>query len=308
MKAIQINNYGDNSLLQYVEVPIAQPHSNQILVKLNASSVNPIDYKIRSGFMSQVLKKEFPFTLGWEGAGIITEVGSNVNSYKVGDEVMVMPNFMQGGTYAEYVTVSEQEVVSKPKNLSFNKASTIPFSIGTAYISLIEDAQIKEGQKILIHGAGGSVGQMAVQIAKIMGLYVIGTATGNKITELIDLGIDKVIDYKTSNFSEELQNLDVILDLVGGETLQKSYPLLKKGGSIISATQPPEESELEKHGITGKMTFTYNNAAYFKQIIQWLEEGLITVKAPQVFKLSEAKEALSLVENRKATSKIVFEF
>lgn len=308
MKAVQINNYGDNSNLQGVEVPVPQSNPNEVLVKLKASSVNPVDYKIRSGFMAGMLKKEFPFTLGWEGAGIITEVGSNVTSFKVGDEVMVMPNFKQGGTYAEYVTVNEQEVVPKPKTLSFKEASIIPFSIGTAYTSLIEDAQIVKGQKILIHGAGGAVGQMAVQIAKISELYVIGTATGDNVNELLALGIDQVIDYRTSDFSEELKNLDVILDLVGGETLAKSYPLLKEGGTIISTTQPPEETELKKHRISGKMTFTHNNADKFKQINKWLDEGLIKIKSPQVFKLSQAKEALSLVENRKAKSKIVFEF
>ncbi len=306
MKAIQINNYGDNSLLQSVEVSIPNPKSNQVLVKLKASSVNPVDYKIRSGFMAGMLKKEFPFTLGWEGAGIITEIGSNVNSFKIGDEVMVMPNFMEGGTYAEYVAVNEQEVVPKPKAISFNEAATVPFSIGTSYTSLIEDVQLTKGQKLLIHGAGGAVGQMAVQIAKNNGLYVIGTASGEKIKDLQDLGIDQVIDYRTTDFSEELQNLDVVLDLVGGETLAKSYALLKKGGTILSTTQPLDESELNKHGVSGKMTLFSNNGDKFKQINKWLNEGLIKVKPPQVFELSQAQEALSLVENRTAKSKIVF--
>ncbi|UII26755.1 NADP-dependent oxidoreductase [Fulvivirga maritima] len=308
MQAIQINEYGDNSVLKSVQIQDPKPTANQVLVKLKASSVNPVDYKIRSGFMAGMLKKEFPFTLGWEGAGIITEVGSDVSSFHAGDEVMVMPNFMEGGTYAEYVAVNESEVVPKPKALSFSEASTIPYSIGTAYISLIEDAQITQGQKILIHGAGGAVGQMAVQIAKNNGLYVIGTASGEKIKELQELGINQVIDYRTTDFSEELQNLDVILDLVGGETLAKSYALLNKGGTIISTTQPLEKSELSKHGVSGKMTFFSNNGDKFKHINKWLNEGLIKVKAPQIFKLSHAMEALSLVENRKAESKVVFEF
>lgn len=308
MQAIQIKKYGDNSVLKSVQIPIPKPTPNQVLVKLKASSVNPVDYKIRSGFMAGMLAKEFPFTLGWEGAGLITEIGSEVNTLQVGDEVMVMPHFMEGGTYAEYVAVNEQEVAPKPKALTFNEASTIPFSIGTAYTSLIEDAQIAKGQKLLIHGAGGAVGQMAVQIAKIIGLYVIGTATGEKIKELQALGIDQVIDYQTTDFSKAVQHMDVILDLVGGETLAKSYPLLKKGGSIISTTQPPVETELNKHGIAGKMTFTSNNADKFKQINKWLDEGMIKVKSPLIFKLSDAVEALSLVENRSAKSKVVFEF
>lgn len=308
MQAIQIEEYGDNSVLKSVQIEIPKPKPDQVLVKLKASSVNPVDYKIRSGFMAGMLKKEFPFILGWEGAGVITEIGKDVNTFQPGDEVMVMPNFMEGGTYAEYVAVNEQEVVPKPEALSFIEASIIPFSIGTAYISLIEDAQIAKGQKLLIHGAGGAVGQMAVQIAKIIGLYVIGTATGENINELNNLGIDQVIDYRKTDFSKELQSLDVVLDLVGGETLAKSYPLLRKGGTLISTTQPPAESELNKYGISGKMTFTINNTDKFKQINKWLNEGLIKVKSPQIFKLSDAIDALSLVENRKAKSKFVFEF
>lgn len=308
MKAVQINKYGDNSVLEYVETSIPKALPNQVLVKLKASSVNPVDFKIRSGFFSGQMTKVFPFTLGWEGAGIIAEVGKESTLYKIGDEVMLMPNFMQGGTYADYVAVNENEIMHKPKVLSFAEASIIPFSLGTAYTALIEDAAINSGQKILIHGAGGAVGQMAVQIAKNKGLFVIGTATGDNIKELLDLGIDQVIDYATTDFSADLKELDIILDLVGGETLAKSYAMLKKGGVIISTTQPPNNSELEKYGIIGKMTLTKFEAKKFEEVTHWIEEGKIKVKKPQVYDLSEGKEALSLVENRKSKSKIVFEF
>jgi NADPH:quinone reductase-like Zn-dependent oxidoreductase len=308
MKAVQINKYGDNSVLENVEISIPKLLPNQVLVKLKASSVNPVDYKIRSGFFSGQMTKTFPFTLGWEGAGIITEIGQEITLYKIGDEVMLMPNFMQGGTYAEYVAVNENEIMLKPKMLSFAEASIIPFSLGTAYTALIDDAEIKSGQKILIHGAGGAVGQMAVQIAKNKGLYVIGTASGDTIKELLNLGIDQVIDYVATDFSAELNDLDIILDLVGGETLAKSYALLKKGGVIISTTQPPNNLELEKFGITGKMTLTKFDAKKNEEITHWIEESKILIKKPQVYNLSEAKEALSLVEKRKSKSKIVFEF
>jgi len=308
MKAVQINQYRDNSVLENVEISIPKALPNQVLVKLKASSVNPVDFKIRSGFFSGQMTKPFPFTLGWEGAGIITEVGKEITLYKIGDEVMLMPNFMQGGTYAEYVAVNGNEIMHKPQVLSFAEASIIPFSLGTAYTALIEDAAIRSGQKILIHGAGGAVGQMAVQIAKNKGLFVIGTATGANIKELLDLGIDQVIDYATTDFSTELKDLDVILDLVGGQTLAKSYAILKKGGTIISTTQPPNKLELDKFSITGKMTITKLEAKKFEEVTHWIQEGKIKVKKPHVYDLSEAKEALSLVENRRSKSKIVFEF
>ncbi len=308
MKAVQINQYGDNSVLENIDISVPTALPNQVLVKLKASSVNPVDYKIRSGFFAGQMTKNFPFTLGWEGAGIITELGEEIGQFKIGDEVMFMPNFMQGGTYAEYVAINENEILHKPKSISFTEASIVPASLGTAYTALIEDGEIKNAQKILIHGAGGAVGQMAVQIAKNKGLFVIGTATGSIITELLDLGIDQVIDYATTDFSKAVKDLDVILDLVGGETLAKSYPLLKKGGTIISTTQPPNIAELEKFGITGKMTLTRLNAEKFNEAIQWIEDGKIKIKKPQIYNLANAKEALSLVENRKSKSKIVFEF
>ncbi|PWJ57839.1 NADPH:quinone reductase-like Zn-dependent oxidoreductase [Dyadobacter jejuensis] len=308
MKAIQIKQYGDNSVLEQVDIaiPKAQPH--QVVVQIKASSVNPVDYKIRSGFLAGQLTKTFPFTLGWEGAGIVTEVGEAVTLYKPGDEVMLMPNFMQGGTYAAYVAVNENEVTPKPKSISFTDASIIPFSLGTAYTALVEDAAIKNGQKILIHGAGGAVGQMAVQIAKNSGLSVIGTATGENLQELLALGIDQVIDYTKADFSSVLHDLDVVLDLVGGETLAKSYSIVKKGGVIVSTTQPPNPSALEKYGLTGKMTLTRMEPNKFSEVIGWLEQGKIKVKKPWIYDLSRAQEALSMVESRKAKSKIVFEF
>lgn len=308
MRAIQIRKYGDNSVLEQVEIPIPQPMPNQVLVQLKSSSVNPVDFKIRSGFLSSVLPKTFPFTLGWEGSGIITKVGNEVKKYKEGDEIMLMANFMQGGTYAEYVAVNAEEIMLKPKFLSFAEASIIPFSLGTAYTALIEDAQIKKGQQILIHGAGGAVGQMAIQIAKVAGLKVVGTATGNNLQEIISLGVDIAIDYNNTDFSTVVKDVDVVLDLVGGDTLNKSYALVNKGGIIVSTTQPPNPAELNKHSISGKMTQTRANPIMFDKISEWLEAEKIKVKQPQAFPFSNAKEALSLVENRKTQSKIVLEF
>jgi NADPH:quinone reductase-like Zn-dependent oxidoreductase len=307
MKAIQINQYGDNSILEEVEISIPKLLANQVLVKLKSSSVNPVDYKIRSGFLSKQLTRSFPFTLGWEGAGIIIDVSEPNSTHKKGDEIILMPNFMQGGTYAEYVAVNENEIMNKPPNISFNEASIIPFSLGTAYSALIEDAEIKSQQRILIHGAGGAVGQMAVQIAKSEGLYVIGTATGENINELKHLGIDQVIDYLKTDFSTELSDLDVVLDLVGGETLLKSYAIVKKGGTIVSTTQPPSENELLRFGISGKMTQTKFELNKYKKLLRWIEEGKIKIKSPEVYSFSKAKEALSIVEKRQSKSKVVLE-
>jgi len=306
MKAIQIKQYGDNSELQLNDIPVPQPADQQVLVQLKASSVNPVDYKIRSGFFSKQMQRTFPFTLGWEGAGVVKQVGAEVSNFQEGDEVMIMPNFMQGGTYAEYVVVNKNEVTKKPSYLSFTQASVLPFSLGTAYTALILDANIQSGQKLLIHGAGGAVGQMAVQIAINKGLHATGTATGDNIQELKNLGIDAVIDYATTDFTTEVKDLDVILDLVGGATLANSYDLLRKGGIIVSTAQPPDAEKLATLGLKGKMTMT--TPQMFSEIFSFLETEKIKVKAPQILSLDKAQEALESVENRKAKTKIVFEF
>ncbi len=305
MQAIQINQYGDIDVLENVEIPMPQPAVNQVLVQLKAAAVNPVDYKIRSGYLTEMLPKTFPFTLGWEGAGIITALGEEVTRFKKGDEVMIMANFMQGGTYAEYVSVNEDEVLPKPQNLSFEEAAILPFSLGTAYTALVQDAEIQPDQNLLILGAGGAVGQFAVQIAKNKGLDVIGTAKGDDIQELKDLGIDQVIDYTIQDFTDEVSSVDVILDLVGGEFLNKAYALVKKGGKIISTTQPPLQEQLDNHGISGKMTFTVNNSALFNTMLQELNNGDFRIKQPDVLPLEKAKEALHKVEKREAKAKIV---
>lgn len=305
MQAVQINKYGDNSVLEQVDIPIPKILPDQVLVKVKYASVNPVDYKIRSGFMAGVLPKSFPFTLGWEASGIITDTAHDVLNYKTGDEIILMSNFMQGGTYAEYVAVNAGEIMSKPTSLDFADAAVIPFSLGTAYTALLMDTQIMPGQKLLILGAGGAVGRMAIQIAKNLGLEVTGTAKGNDIQELLSLGIDHVVDYTKADYFDALNDFDVVLDLVGGETQAKSFKTLRKGGTIVSTTQPPDSGELQHYGLNGKMTRTKCDPEKFAMPLQWLEEGKIKVKKPQIMNFGSAKEALALVENREAKSKIV---
>lgn len=307
MKAIQINQYGDNSVLNYVETEIPQPLPHQVLVKVKAAAVNPVDYKIRSGYMQQQLPKTFPFTLGWEGAGEIISLGSEVKRFNMQDEVLFMPNFMQGGTYAEYVAVNENELVKKPKNINFNTAATIPVAWSTAWTALMKEANIQKGQRILILGAGGSVGQMAVQLARMKGTYVAGTATGKNLTEIKQLGIDRAIDYTSTDIVSLNKTFDVVLDLAGGDLMAKSYPLVRDGGWLLSTTQFPDAQLLETNKINGKMVFTALDTAAFQQLFAWLDSQEIRLKMPDVYPLEKAAEALGLVEKRKAKNKMVLE-
>jgi len=307
MKVIEIQNYGDSSTLKKVETVKPTIGNEQVLIKIKASSINPVDIKIRMGYLAGMLPKTFPIVLGWEASGIIEEVGSQVKDLTIGDEVYTMPNFMQGGTYAEYVAVNSNEVALKPTTISFAKASTVPMVAGAAYTSLIKVAQVSSGQKILIHGAAGAVGSYAVQMAKEKGLYVIGTATGTGIEFLKNLGADEVIDYTTTDFLKAINDLDVVLDLVGGETLEKSYNLLKKGGILISTVMPPSADKAIELGIRVAMTNTAPDVAMLNEIAKLIDAGKLKVQEPILSTLDNAQTDHQLLENRTAKGKIVFQ-
>jgi len=307
MKVIEIQNYGDSSTLKKVETVKPTIGNEQVLIKIKASSINPVDIKIRMGYLAGMLPKTFPIVLGWEASGIIEEVGSQVKDLTIGDEVYTMPNFMQGGTYAEYVAVNSNEVALKPTTISFAKASTVPMVAGAAYTSLIKVAQVSSGQKILIHGAAGAVGSYAVQMAKEKGLYVIGTATGTGIEFLKNLGADEVIDYTTTDFLKAINDLDVVLDLVGGETLEKSYNLLKKGGILISTVMPPSADKAIELGIRVAMTNTEPDVAMLNEIAKLIDAGKLKVQEPILSTLDNAQTDHQLLENRTAKGKIVFQ-
>jgi len=307
MKAIQIRQYGDFSNLQEVEIEKPGIQENQVLIKISASAVNPIDIKLRTGFLAAVMPKNLPFTLGWEAAGTITEVGSDVSGFKVGDEVYTMPNFMQGGTYAEYVAVNATEIALKPRTLSFLQAATVPMVAGAAYTSLMTIAQISQGQKVLIHGAAGAVGSFAVQLAKSKGAYVIGTAQGAGIDLIKSLGADEVVDYTKVDFANSVSDLDVVLDLVGGETLAKSYGLVKKGGIVVSAVMPTSQEQTNILGIRGVMAQTPPDGKMFSAIATLIDGGKLKVQEPVVYSLAEAQKAHQAIENRTAKGKIVFQ-
>jgi NADPH:quinone reductase-like Zn-dependent oxidoreductase len=307
MKAIQLNEYGPASNLTLATVEKPAFAANQVLIKIKASAVNPVDIKIRSGMMAKVMPKTFPLVLGSEAAGIVEEAGSDVKKLKKGDEVYTMPGFNGGGTYAEFVAVNENEVSLKPKSLSFIQAAAVPVGAGTAYTAFIKDADIQPGQKILIHGAAGAVGSFAVQIAKAKGAYVIATASGAGVDLVKLLGADEVIDYTKADFSAQ-KNLDIVLDLVGGETLVKSFAVVKKGGLLLSTVMPPPADKATAAGIKALMIQTQPDAAMLTEIATWIDEGKLKTREPVVLTLEQAQQAHEMIENKTAKGKLVFAF
>lgn len=218
MKAIIIEQYGDaNQLKEKDDIPVPEIKDNQVLVEMHATSINPIDWKLREGYLQEGVPFEFPIILGWDAAGVIKQVGKNVTSFQVGDEIFARPALTPNGTYAAYTAVDEKLLAMKPKNISFEEAAAVPLAGLTAWQCLVNFSEIKKGDRVLIHAGSGGVGSMAIQIAKSFGAYVASTASGKNETFLKELGVDQFINYKEEDFEDVLQDYDIVVDTLGGE-------------------------------------------------------------------------------------------
>ena len=308
MKAVILNEYGSADVLKNTEVEKPTYGASQILMRVKASGINLIDAKMRAGDVADMMPKSFPLILGWEASGIVDAIGSNVKNFKAGDEVYSHINMMAGGSYAEYVAVHENEAALKPKILSHVQAATVPMNASTAYTSLIKIANIQKGQKVLIHGAAGSVGSFAVQIARMKGAYVIATTSGKGLTLVKELGADEVIDYKTTDFTAVVKDADMVLDVLGGETQIKSLSVLKQGGLLLTTVPlalAPEK--LAEYDVTAEFFFTSPDASILAQLAQWIDEGKLKTPEPIILNLSKASKAHRMMEERTAHGKLVFE-
>lgn len=246
MKAVVIEQYGGREQLVEKEVPNPVPESRQVVVEVYATSINPIDWKLREGYLKDAVPFEFPIILGWDVAGVVTEVGEDVKSFSPGDRVFARPDTTRFGTYAEYTTVDEHLLAALPKGVTFEEAAAVPLAGLTAWQCLVDFSNIKEGDRVLVHAGSGGVGHYAVQIAKHMGAYVAATASGKNRDWVEKLGVDRFIDYKEEDFSEVLQDFDIVVDTLGGEVQEKSFQVLKEGGKLPSVVQPPDETKQVK--------------------------------------------------------------
>src|SRR6476660_8552590 len=232
MKAIRIHNYGGPEVLQYEDAPRPQPQAGEVVVRVHAAGVNPIDWKVREGHMKDFWAHKLPLILGWDFSGVIEKVGSGATKFKKGDEVYSVPDASRDGAYAEYIVVRESELALKPKSLHHVRAAAVPLAAVTAWQALFDAGQLKRGQRALIHGGSGGVGHIAVQLAKWKGAHVIATASTKNHELLRELGADETIDYTRQRFEDVARNVDIVLDLIGGETQERSWSVLKKGGVL----------------------------------------------------------------------------
>ncbi len=307
MKAIVIEQYGGREQLVEKEMETPKPQNNQVIVEMKATSINPIDWKVREGYMKEHLTFDFPIILGWDAAGIVKEVGSDVENFKVGDRVFARPATTRLGTYAEYVAVEENLLAHLPENIPFEEAAAVPLAGLTAWQCLVDFANIQEGDKVLVHAGSGGVGHYAIQIAKALGAYVATTASGKNKDWVEELGPDRFINYKEEDFTEVLEDFDIVVDTLGGEIQSKSYSILNEGGRLVSIVQPPDEEEAKKHGVKAGFVFLDPKGEQLAKLADMMVNGQLTSVVGHRFDLTEQglRDAHEVSESHHAKGKIV---
>ncbi len=294
MKAIQIHQFGGTAELKYEDAPMPKINPDDVLVKIYATSINPVDWKVRQGAMKGRMEFKFPLILGWDVSGVITEVGNDVKDFKVGQEVYAKPDITRNGTYAEYVAVKANEIAAKPASVSHEEAATIPLAGLTAWQGIFDHGKTEPGQKILIHGASGGVGTIALQLAKWKGAYVIATSSTKNIEFLKELGADEVIDYQQQKFENELKDLDFVFDTIGGDTQKKSVAVLKPGGILVSTVMVEDEQPFKDKKIRIMRFMAQSEPEQLKQMADLIDSGKLKPIVAQVFPLQEIAEAQEL--------------
>src|SRR5207247_2638465 len=309
MKAVRIERYGNEEVTTLAEVERPTPGDNELLVKVRAAAVNPVDWKIRDG-LGELFGLKPPLILGCEVAGTVEAVGSRgssrtgVSDFVAGDEVYGYLSAHSGG-YAEYVAAPASEFVRKPKHINFDTAASMPVAALTAWQGIFDHGELASGQRILITGASGAVGSMAVQLAKNKGAYVIGTGSGRNEEFVRELGADEFIDYKRAKFEEEVSGVDVLFDTVGGDTQERAFHTLKRGGVLVSTVNLPSAEKAKEFGVTCALLAVMPHHDELAVINRLLESGKLKERVAAVSPLAEVKKAHQLSASGHADGKII---
>lgn len=327
MKAAYINRYGNINDVQLDEQSKPVLTENDVLIKVHAASINPLDLRVLEGEFKAILPVQFPFILGNDFAGTVVQVGANVKQFKAGDEVYAKTDL--NGAFAEYTVVHQSSLALKPQNISMELAASLPLVSLTAWQALVEIAKVQAGQKVLIHAGSGGVGSIAIQLAKHLGATVATTTSGKNAQWVKALGADIIVDYKTTDFEQELKDYDVVLDTQGGKILEKSLNVLKRGGRIISISGPPDREFAEaihanwllkciipllswsirnnakKKGITYSFLFMQPNGLQLSEISKLVESGKINPIVDKTYAFTEIKDAFQYVNTGRAKGKVV---
>jgi NADPH:quinone reductase-like Zn-dependent oxidoreductase len=305
MRALVMTGYGGSDVLELDAVAVPAPASGEVRIRIHAAAINPVDWKIRTGRLQRTSPVTFPYIPGRDVSGTIDAIGPGVAGWKSGDNVMAV---VTGGGLAEYVIATANSVAAKPANLSFNEAAGIPTASLAAWRTLITNGDVRKGQRVLIHGGAGGVGSTAVQLAHWRGAHVIATASARNHEYLKSIGADEVIDYRTTRFEDVVKNVDVVLDTVGGDTLQRSPAVLREGGTLLTIVgQPPAPACTErKLRCPSPSTATRAQPSEeLAQLGQLFDKGVLKMHVEAVFALEQATQALELSETGRARGKII---
>ncbi len=310
MKAIVLKEFGGVENFSIENLPLPALNENEVLVEVKAVSINPVDAKTRAGkAMAGRLKTESPVILGWDISGVVTRTGSEVTTFKVGDEVFGMVNFPgHGKAYAEYVAAPAAHLTLKPGNITHEEAAAATLAALTAWQALHTHSKIKPNDRVLIHAAAGGVGHFAVQLAKHLGAYVIGTASAVNKEFVLSLGADEYFDYKAQPFEEVINNIDIVLDTVGGNNIERSFEVVKKGGTVITLPSNTSEGIVEKakeKGINGFFFLVQSNGEDMQQIASLLESGTLKAHVSGIYNFGQIGKAHQQIETGSTKGKIV---
>lgn len=327
MKAFVVNAYGKDGLrLAHLAEPTVGPRD--VLVRVHAAGINPLDKMVRNGEFKRLLKYKTPFALGHDVAGVVTEVGADVQGFKAGDEVYARPRDLRIGTFAEAIAIDYADVALKPRALSMDEAAAVPLVALASWQALVEQAQVQPGQKVLVHAGAGGLGSTAVQLAKHRGAYVATTAHGNDEEKVRGFGADEVIDYTKADFAQQLSGYDVVLDSLGGDTLAKSLTVLKPGGLALSVVGPPDaafatqigqpllrpvmaflsrkvRASAQKRGVRYSFFFMRASGAHLKALAALYDSGALRAVLDRTFPFGQTLEAMAYVEQGRAKGKVV---
>ena len=308
-RAVVINEYGGKEKLAEAKVSLPELGADQVLVKVAATSINPIDWKLREGYLKQMFPWSFPIILGWDVAGEIVEVGQKVKDYHVGDRIFARPETTRFGTYADYTIVDTNLLAPLPESIASTEAAAVPLAGLTALQALFDHGSLKAGEKVLIHAGAGGVGTYAIQLAKNAGAYVITTASPRNHELVKKLGADEVIDYHTTDFEEVLTDIDLVFDTMGGEIQKKSFSVLKEHGRLISVLSIEDETLAATKQIEAKAIWLRTNGEQLSELAKLMADGKLVSVIGETFPLTRQSvyDAHALSETHHAVGKIVLD-
>lgn len=304
MTAIRIHEFGGPDVLKTEKLPIPQPADGEVLVRIHAVSVNPVDFKTREGKYPMIKREDLPITLGRDFSGTIESCGPGVQGLRRGDAVFALLG-RDRGSYAEYVIAKEAELARKPETLDHVAAAAVPLAALTAWQGLFDQGKLTSGQRVLIHGGAGGVGHIAIQLAKAKGAWVATTCAKDDLDFVRALGAEKAIDYKSRKFEDEVSDIDLVYDLIGGETQERSFAVLKNGGALISTLKKPDETKARDKDLRVAHYMAEANGAQLAEVGRLIDDGKVKPVVTRTFALKHAAQAQTFLEEEHVRGKVV---